>query len=159
MLRYMPIHSDRAMVPKSATALALPTLITAAGPRAQKRFLEFFTATIRNPNTRMAYARAVGQFLRWCERRGVHELDSIEPMLVAAYVEQRQEIGVAREAQVLAQRPVHLRVRPVVDRHAARWLVVDGSEDALLGGHARASAGQTVARWRRGWGWQRTAQA
>jgi site-specific recombinase XerD len=95
MLRYMTIHPDRAMLPKSGTALgaglALPTLIATAGPRAQKRFLEFFTATIRNPNTRMAYARAVGQFLRWCERRGIHELDSIEPILVAAYVEQRQE--------------------------------------------------------------------
>ena len=28
----------------------------------RKRFLEFFIATIRNENTRMAYARAVGSF-------------------------------------------------------------------------------------------------
>ena len=46
------------------------------------------TLTIRNPNTRMAYARAVGQFLGWCEKRGIHELARIEPMLVAAYIEQ-----------------------------------------------------------------------
>lgn len=36
-----------------------PALISAAGARASYRFLEFFTAQIRNPNTRRAYARGV----------------------------------------------------------------------------------------------------
>src|SRR5262245_59301547 len=36
--------------------VALPTLIASAGERAARRFLEFFTATIRNKNTRLAYA-------------------------------------------------------------------------------------------------------
>lgn len=40
-----------------------PTLIAVAGDRAAYRFLEFFTAQIRNSNTRRAYARAVGDFL------------------------------------------------------------------------------------------------
>ena len=31
-----------------------PTLVAAAGERAAYRFLEFFTARIRNPNTRRA---------------------------------------------------------------------------------------------------------
>jgi hypothetical protein len=36
-----------------------PALVAAAGERASYRFLEFFTAQIRNPNTRRAYdARA-----------------------------------------------------------------------------------------------------
>ena len=39
-----------------------PTLISAAGDRAAYRFLEFFTAQIRNPHTRRAYVRAVGAF-------------------------------------------------------------------------------------------------
>jgi hypothetical protein len=43
----------------------LPALIAGAGERAAWRFLEFFTVTIRNPNTRAAYARAAGKFLRW----------------------------------------------------------------------------------------------
>jgi hypothetical protein len=48
----------------------LPALITAAGERTSWRFVEFFTATIRNPNTREAYARTVGRFLAWCDERG-----------------------------------------------------------------------------------------
>ena len=35
-----------------------PALVAAAGARASYRFFEFFTANIRNPNTRRAYARA-----------------------------------------------------------------------------------------------------
>ena len=35
------------------------------------RYVEFFTANIRNPNTRRAYARACGSFLTWCEERGL----------------------------------------------------------------------------------------
>ena len=36
----------------------LPTIIAQAGDNAARRFIEFFTATIRNGNTRRAYARA-----------------------------------------------------------------------------------------------------
>ena len=43
-------------------ATQTPTLITAAGDRAAYRFLEFFTAQIRNPHTRRAYVRAIGAF-------------------------------------------------------------------------------------------------
>ncbi|MGC2222673.1 MAG: hypothetical protein WA624_10080 [Methylocella sp.] len=39
-----------------------PTLIAAARDRASYRFLEFFTANIRNPHTRRAYARAAKEF-------------------------------------------------------------------------------------------------
>ncbi|MGB8901454.1 MAG: hypothetical protein WCC90_20415 [Methylocella sp.] len=39
-----------------------PALVAAAGARASYRFLEFFTANIRNPNTRRAYARAAKEF-------------------------------------------------------------------------------------------------
>ncbi|MFO0888331.1 MAG: site-specific integrase [Isosphaeraceae bacterium] len=43
---------------------------------------------MRNPRTRAAYAHAVGEFLRWCEERGL-TLKAIEPIAVAAYIEQR----------------------------------------------------------------------
>ena len=36
----------------------LPAVIAALGERAGRRFIEFFTANIRNPNTRKAYYRA-----------------------------------------------------------------------------------------------------
>ncbi len=51
-----------------------PVLITAAGDRTQTRFWEFFVSNIRNPHTRRAYGRSIGEFLAWCEeldhRRG-----------------------------------------------------------------------------------------
>lgn len=66
-----------------------PGIIIAAiaGERAQKRFWEFFTANIRNPNTRQAYFRAVSTFLSWCESHHL-ALEDIDPMMVAAYIEQ-----------------------------------------------------------------------
>jgi site-specific recombinase XerD len=63
-------------------------VIATAGPRAGRRFIEFFTANIRNRNTREAYARAVGQFCEWLEARGIQHLAQIEPIVIAAYIEQ-----------------------------------------------------------------------
>jgi site-specific recombinase XerD len=65
----------------------LPAAIAAAGPRTGERFIEFFTANIRNRNTRMAYALAVRQFFNWGEDRGL-QLEAIKPRTVAAYIEQ-----------------------------------------------------------------------
>src|SRR5580700_2422657 len=65
----------------------LPAAIGRAGEHAAWRFIEFFTATIRNKNTRAAYAEAVGQFFAWCERHRVRTLDDIRPVVIAAYIE------------------------------------------------------------------------
>jgi|GEM_PF-3757781 hypothetical protein len=46
----------------------LPAIIAGAGEKAGKRFIEFLTATIRNGNTREAYARAIGDFFAWAAR-------------------------------------------------------------------------------------------
>jgi integrase/recombinase XerD len=67
----------------------LPAIILNAGDDAVKKFLEFFTVSIRNKNTRLAYARAIGQFFMWCEGRNL-SLFSIQPVSVAAYIEQHQ---------------------------------------------------------------------
>ena len=66
----------------------LPAMIARAGEGAAWRFVEFFTANIRNRNTRAAYAQAVLQFFRWCEARGIVDLDRIKPVVIAAYIEQ-----------------------------------------------------------------------
>jgi hypothetical protein len=66
---------------------ALPAIIRAQGERASRRFIEFFTANIRNRNTRAAYARAVKQFFDWTDKRRL-ELHEIEAITVAAYIEQ-----------------------------------------------------------------------
>ena len=63
--------------------VSLPALFTPT-PAAAKRTLEFFTANIRNPNTRKAYALAIGEFAAWCDAHGLHELGTIEPVHIAA---------------------------------------------------------------------------
>jgi hypothetical protein len=60
-----------------APALPVPVLIAAAGERASLRFVDFFTAHIRNPNTRAAYGVAVRSLFTWLEMQGVAELAEI----------------------------------------------------------------------------------
>ena len=48
-----------------------PGSIADASAAAGWRYVEFFTANIRNPHTRRAYARACGRFFAWCESRGL----------------------------------------------------------------------------------------
>ena len=66
----------------------LPAIIAGAGKPVARRFLEFFTVNIRNKNTRAAYARAARDFLRWCEGLEIDALGRVQPVHVAAYVEQ-----------------------------------------------------------------------
>ena len=81
----------------SATAISvarsgegrLPALLT-PDPAAERRVIEFFTAHIRNPHTRKAYARAAAGFAAWAERCGIAHLRQVEPVHVAAYVEELQ---------------------------------------------------------------------
>ena len=94
----------------------IPAIVAGAGERAARRFLEFFAATIRNPNTRAAYHRAVVRFFAWCEQHGIGELMLIEALHVAAYVEQ---LGRDFEKPTVKQ---HLAaVRMLFD-----WLVTGG---------------------------------
>ena len=74
--------------PLAAFADRLPPMIATADDRTAWRFVDFFAVTIRNPNTREAYYRAVSRFMDWCEQRGLNRLDTIRPIHVAAYVEQ-----------------------------------------------------------------------
>ena len=73
------------VVPAGSAALALPRVIVEAGPVATGKFVEFFAGRIANERTRAAYARAVGQFLGWCEARGLR-LEAVSPLHVAAYI-------------------------------------------------------------------------
>lgn len=98
----------------SSPALLLPALIAEAEPQAQRRFLEFFAATIRNAHTRRAYARGVRDFLGWCAARGVVALGQIEPLHVAAWIE-----NLGRDVAVPT---VKLRLAAI--RHLFDWLVI-----------------------------------
>jgi integrase/recombinase XerD len=86
--------------------VGLPPAIVEAGEDAQRRFIEFFTATIRNTNTRAAYARAVGHFFSWCDDRGIGLL-RIEPVVVAAYIE---ELGVTHSKPTVKQHLAAVRM-------------------------------------------------
>ena len=52
----------------------LPPMIAGADDRTGWRFIDFFAVTIRNPNTRESYYRAVSRFLDWSEDTGLHSL-------------------------------------------------------------------------------------
>jgi integrase/recombinase XerD len=96
--------------------LAVPAAIAGAGDTAVRRFLEFFAATIRNKNTRMAYYRAVTDFFAWLDAAGIGTLVDIEPLHVATYIEALQE----------------RMAKPTVKQHLAAirmlfdWLVTGG---------------------------------
>jgi site-specific recombinase XerD len=67
----------------------VPALIADLGEEAAWRYVEFFTANIRNPHTRRAYARACNRFFAWCEECGLMPV-AIRPHDVATYIEQLQ---------------------------------------------------------------------
>jgi site-specific recombinase XerD len=102
-------------VPTPIDTYIVPALITdAGGEQAGWRYVEFFTANIRNPHTRRAYARACGRFFAWCEQRGP-TLAAIRPHDVATYIEQLQADG----ASVPSVKQQLAAVRMLFD-----WLVV-----------------------------------
>jgi site-specific recombinase XerD len=91
----------------------VPALIADLGDQAAWRYVEFFTANIRNPHTRRAYARACSRFFAWCEQRGL-TLTAIRPHDVATYIEQLQA-----EASAPSVKQQFAAVRMMFD-----WLVV-----------------------------------
>ena len=93
--------------------LAVPSPVMAEGERAAVRYVEFFTAQIRNPNTRTAYARAASAFFAWCDARGL-PMPAVQPVHVATYIEQ---MGRERSPPTVKQCLAALR-------HLFDWLVV-----------------------------------
>jgi len=100
--------------------VGLPALF-AADPHTAERVLDFFTANIRNANTRQAYARAVAAFAAWCEARGLRDLRAVRPIHIATYIEALQAPADANQKPLAA---------PSVKQHLAAlrmlfdWLVV-----------------------------------
>ncbi len=76
--------------------------------------MEFFAANIRNLNKRRAYARGTGEFLAWCTQRGVLSIRAVQPLHVAAYIE---ELGQVRSAPTVKQLLAAIR-------HLFDWLVI-----------------------------------
>jgi integrase/recombinase XerD len=96
----IPVVKNRSLFVGSSETV--PALFTDAGDKAAFRFLEFFTAEIRNPNTRRAYGQAVRRFCDWCQQRGFR-LAELTPVHVAAYVEQLGKEPKQRSVNPLAK--------------------------------------------------------
>ena len=82
----LPVPISQPGVVDAGIVHVMPSLIAAAGDQASWRYIDFFTANIRNPNTRRAYIRACETFLAWCEQRS-RTLATIRPFDVSAYVD------------------------------------------------------------------------
>ena len=111
----MPATAEPTIATGGRGELVLPQVIVDAGPQATARFLEFLAGRIANARTRAAYGRAVGQFLGWCEARGLG-LRDVSPLHVAAYI--RTQPGSAPgSAPTVKQHLVAIRM-------LGDWLVV-----------------------------------
>jgi hypothetical protein len=100
----------------------VPAFIAAGGERAGFAFIDFFTAQIRNRNTRAAYALAVRTFCSWCDARQL-TLKTLRTHHVVAYVEL---LGKRYSAPTVKQHLAAIRmlfdwlvVRQVVDMNPA----------------------------------------
>jgi site-specific recombinase XerD len=124
---------------------SLPVLIEEEGADVQERFLEFFAAQIRNPNTRRAYGRAVSRFLEWAGRQGF-TLTSISPIAVSAYVEQHEGAPATIKQHLAAIRRLFdwlvtgglLERNPAEPVKGPKHVVDEGSTPILTAEEARA---------------------
>jgi site-specific recombinase XerD len=167
MTNLIPVLSSNPLVEAAGSppALFLPT------PRAAECFFEFFTANIRNKNTRRAYYKATCRFSDWCRGRGLAELGQVKPLHVAAWIEQlqaelakptvKQHLAAIRMlfdwlvvGHILDTNPAHA-VRgpkhvvkkgrtPVLDREEARALLAIIDTDTLTGLRDRALIGTMI---------------
>jgi site-specific recombinase XerD len=79
----LPYKEPRAL---AGLAPKLPALFV-PDEKTGERFFGFFTAHIRNRNTRRAYYKAACRFSDWCQSRGTFDLVRVKPAHVAAYIE------------------------------------------------------------------------
>jgi integrase/recombinase XerD len=118
--------------------------LRARGERASRRFIEFFTANIRK--TRAACARAVKQFFDWCEDRRL-ELYEIDPLTVAAYVEQlgsrtakptvKQHLAAIRQLFAYLTSGGILETNPAASVRGPKYVVKRGKTPVLAAAEAR----------------------
>jgi site-specific recombinase XerD len=80
--------ADLALVPQES--FVTPSIVAQAAAATRKKLFAFFTVPIRNAHIRAAYYRAIQQFLVWVKRAGYQQLENIEPITVAAYIETLQ---------------------------------------------------------------------
>lgn len=122
---------------QTVDATLVPTLFTGAGENASYRFIEYFTARIRNPHTRQSYFRAVKRFSDWCQGRGL-DLAKLNPVVIAGYIEELQgELGVTSVKQHLSA------IRMLFDYLVTGHIVAFNPAQAVQAPRYSQSAGKT----------------
>lgn len=117
----------------------LPDLIRTAGERVLFRFLEFFSAHLRNPHTRAAYGRAIKSFCSWCDSRRV-SLEQLNSVLLAAWVESlRLEHGYS----IPTQKQHLAAVRMLLDYLVSGGVLPSNPASAVRGPRYRIRRGRT----------------
>lgn len=136
-----------------STSFLLPRAVEELGEEAGFAFVDFFTAQIRNPNTRAAYGRNIAAFLGWIDEQQV-SLRAVQPYHVAAYIEQlarpAEEGGLGAAVSTVKQHLASIRklcdflvIRQVLPRNPSnevrgpRQVVRTGKTPILTGPEAR----------------------
>ena len=94
------------LAPEPAYGAIVPAIVADTHGNAAERFIEYFAATIRNPNTRAAYMNAVADFLRFEPVADLGSLAEIRSIHVSAYIE---SVGERFAPQTVKQRLAALR--------------------------------------------------
>jgi site-specific recombinase XerD len=83
-------HFGRTQLAVVPVPALLPAPLFAPTPRAAQRFIEFFTAQIKNDHTRRSYLNATRRFSQWCAAHALAQLADVQPFHVAAFVKELQ---------------------------------------------------------------------
>ena len=132
------------------SGFSVPSVILATGTIGTEAFIEFFVATLRNPHTRLAYAKAVSRFAIWLEVDAkIGDLRQLQAWHVATYIEQmlkdglrpatvKQSLAAIRQlCDFLVVRQV-LTMNPATSVKAPRQVHRRGLTPVLLPEEARA---------------------
>ncbi len=140
-------HSVTILPPSPANlpaSHAIPAAMVVFGDAGRFCFEEFFSANLRNKHTRLAYAHAVGKFLRWIEASAI-PLQNVSPGLVGKYLDQLPGSVPTKKVHLAALRAFldllvnrHLlMLNPAASVRGERYSVVEGKTPAISREHAR----------------------
>ena len=106
----------------------VPAAVASAGESGRRAWLDFFTAQIRNRNTRQAYARAAHRLFDWLSEYGIHDVVDIEPVHIAVWLESRM-----REASRPTVKQELAGIRRLFDWLTVRQVVSSSPAAAVRG--------------------------
>jgi site-specific recombinase XerD len=113
----------------------VPSIIVAAGTAAQIAWDDFFSASLRNPHTRAAYAHAIKRFLMWVDQAKL-PIERITPGMIGRYF--------ADHPGSICTRKLHLAaIRAFFDLLVTRHIVMLNPAASVRGERYQAIEGKT----------------